>query len=259
MPKTDWPKWQQPTNDEMLVLAKTLIPYVKIIHPKIVALVVKENNKKRDEWAERFEARGICLNTYLWPSSPVVFPGIRRHSGTAEINAFKSRSTDIIAKTLSLDDNSYPKEIWSFALRGRKIEKNNPYGYALAHVLDHKDYGSRIKRELKGDFSKVDKKGFAGLYTSCVNTIWTPTSLLKPTDHNTKLRSLINQIINNQYKDVCEILPYGLEFISDTTDTEWDLANFSKMPQPVGEVEFMPEFLNYRNGIIEKLLNITAG
>jgi hypothetical protein len=138
-------------------------------------------------------------------------------------------------------------------LRNKKTDKTNPPNYALAHVVDHKDYKPRHDEELLGYKKSTDKNLFAGLYTSCVNTIWTPTLLMKPTDHRGPLRRLIIQMIDHYYRDVCVILPHGLTFNLENISSEWQLDRFSP-PKEVGNIDYARNFIAHRNALIDDLI-----
>lgn len=226
------------------------MPFVRILSPDIVKIIVEENNRKLEKWVNDFKTIGIRPDIYLWENSPVTFPGIRRHVGkeAAEMRADRKRAYG--EHSLLFDDNSYPKELWSFVLRERKADKNGPENYSLAHILDHKDYKSRHTNEIIG-FEKTEEKNlYAGLYTSCVNTVWVPNSLLKPTDHKGNLRRLLIQTIHKYYSSICAILPHGKSLNLDKIDDIWHIDNFPK-PIVVGDVAFVKEFIEFRNSIIE--------
>jgi hypothetical protein len=249
-----WPVWNIPTDEEQVILAETLLPYIKMLAPEIVGLIAEENNKHLSVWTEQLTSLGIRADIYLWEGSPVTFPGIRRHVGTTETSAFRSNpkyaSSD---NALLLDDNSYPKELWSFALRNSRYGKKNPANYSLAHILDHKDYNTRNTDELIGFNKTEDKNLFAGLYTSCANTIYIPTSFLKPTDHNSSIRKLLIQIIDRYYGSVCNPLPHNLSFNLNNIEDQWRLDNFPK-PAFVGNVANIKNFIAYRNNVINECI-----
>ncbi len=249
-----WPDWKTPSNEEEILFARILLPYIKIISPDIVKIIVDDNNRNLSEWSVQFKKLGINPEIYLWKDSPVAFPGIRRHSGTKEISSFGiNPKTAKGGNCLLLDDNSFPKEIWSYVLRGTKYNRTNPNNYSLAHIVDHKDYKSRNNYELKG-FNKSDEKNlFAGLYTSCVNTIWIPNTLLKPTDHTSNLRKLLIQIVEKYYEKVCVRLPHNLQFNLDNINEEWDINNFPE-PTIVGNIDGVMDFIEYRHKKINELI-----
>ncbi len=202
---TDWPMWLTPNDEEQVSLANVLLPYVKILAPEIVALIVEDNNKNLSDWKAQLDGLGIQSDIYLWHDSPVAFPGIRRYVGSGETSVFRSGPKLSKAENaLYLDDNTYPKQLWSFALRGKRFGMRNPAHYSLAHILDHKDHNTRNSAELIGFETSETKNLFAGLYTSCVNSVYVPTAFLKPTDHNLKIRKLLIQIVEKYYGEACK-------------------------------------------------------
>ncbi len=249
---TDWPTWRTPNDEEQILLARVLLPFVKILAPEIVALIVEDNNKNLGDWKTQFDALGIQADIYLWQDSPVAFPGIRRHVGSGETTIFRSGPKLSKAENaLYLDDNTYPKQLWSFALRRKRFGMKNPAHYSLAHILDHKDYNTRNSDELVGFETSENKNLFAGLYTSCVNSVYVPTTFLKPTDHNSKIRKLLIQIVDKYYGSVCKPLPHSLSFNLAEIEEQWQLEKF---PQPtvVGNVTDVRSFLSYRNSVINE-------
>lgn len=249
-----WPVWSLPSEDDQLLLAKALLPFVKLLSPDIVAAVVADNNRNRDLWSEQFAEVGISLDSYLWDDAPVTFPGVRRHVGGKEVVDFRTRGKLATGENaLCLDDNSYPKQVWSFALRNAPFPMNNPPGYSLAHILDHKDFATRNADELLGHLPSAEKNRYAGLYTSCVNAVYVPTNFIKPTDHNSRIRLLLMQIVDRYYSSVCKPLPENLSLNLENISKEWRLDNFPK-PQVVGNLAYVQAFLDFRNMKINELV-----
>ena len=46
----------------------------------------------------------------------------------------RAKSSEAPPQCLSLDDNDYPKHLWSFVFTGRPFRKRGPAGYQLAHL-----------------------------------------------------------------------------------------------------------------------------
>lgn len=253
--KLDWPIWETPSEQTQLELANSLMPYVKILDPPIVEMIVKENNSLLERWTDTFIKLNIKPEIYLWKNSPVTFPGIRRHVGNEEITNRKKNTNDAKGEdALLLDDNSFPKELWSYALRGRKANKQGPINYSLAHIIDHKDYKSRHVHEIKDYVKPSEKYTYAGLHTSCANTIWVPTNLLNPTDHNGKIRQLLLQLVNKYYSPYCQLLPKNQKLNVNNRDSKWNVDNFPE-PKKVGEINQVKNFIIYRNTLIDELID----
>lgn len=180
-----WPTWDQPGTAEVLALARATTPFVRFLSPDIVRFVVEDNEKYRDEWTEELQARKIDPAAYLWERSSCAFPGVRRYAGSREIAAHRGHvqlEERQSVNALVLDDNDYPKQIWSFVFRGAQFSKFGPLGYALAHLADHKEHGNRYKTDFEVIEVGKSTPPLFGLYTCLSNTVYTPLSLIKPTD-----------------------------------------------------------------------------
>lgn len=247
--KDDWPKWDGPNNDERLALARIITKYVRFLHPEIVEALVEDNMKHMAEWKEMPKKRSVDPSQYLWEGSPCSFPGIRRHSGTKEINAFRSRTLDF-QNAIALDDNSYPKQIWSYVFRDAGFANYGPEGYQLAHLVDHKDTYGRLSVELVSENGNAIE-AIPGLFTCPTNTAYVPTDFLKPTDFEGNLRNLLQRKAFELYSGVCAPLPPGIQ-IASSHETGWGIEDF-EWADPVGTLDHMDDFLRYRQ---EKLTSL---
>lgn len=249
---SDWPKWEQPDEGDSLILAKMVAKYTKFLAPEIIEVIVRDNEAKGLEWIEGLAERGIGPELYLWSGSPCVFPGVRRHAGSKEINQLRDANLDNsdISDALCIDDNDYPRQIWSFVFRGAQFSKKGPEGYRLAHLIDHKEYKNRMSEEL--DCSLADyPDSLPGLYTCASNSAYVSGGLLLPTDFNAKVRNFLQRRALQLYGSVCNILPEGLS-VKECDDPEWDLERFDWAPC-VGTLENMDAFLRFREARMEKL------
>ncbi len=249
----DWPEWEIPNDDELYSLISIVLSYVKFLSPEIIEKIAEDNNKNREEWRNLLITNNIDPDIYLWENSPCAFPGIRRHAGAAEIANFKGKGKIIagrIPDALRLDDNSFPKEIWSFVFRGRKFQNFGPNDYSLAHLADHKDYKNRVIDDFRILSDALNKK-FYGLYTCPTNTVFIPTSLIRPTDFSFHIRKILINRSASLYGRSCQIIPPWLELL-DEPDDKWKHKNFS-WSDPVGTINNLEDFLIYRKELIEKL------
>jgi hypothetical protein len=145
-----WPTWDEPRSDQILELARITVPFVRFLHPDIVRAIVEDNESHRKEWSEALQSNGIDPSIYLWDKSPCAFPDVRRYAGSREIAAHRGhRTQEHTNGAIALDDNDYPKQIWSFVFRGKKFPKHGPKNYALAHLADHKDHGNRFGQDFE--------------------------------------------------------------------------------------------------------------
>jgi hypothetical protein len=252
-----WPAWGLPSNEDLLRLTRITVPYIRFLHPDIVRAVVDDNRYRSDAWSSRLAERGIRSALYLWESSACAFPGVRRYAGSTEIAQHRRRLkvTADPENALELDDNDYPKAIWSFVFRGEGFKNEGPSGYSLAHLADHKKYKNRAKEEFDINEKEISLPTFYGLFTSAANTVYMPTGLVRPTDFSFSLRNLMQRKAAELYGSFCKLLPPGLSIRAGESDA-WSLDAF-QWREPVGTLAHVPAFLTYRNDEMEKLLSNT--
>src|SRR6267378_5780110 len=155
-------------------MARNLVPFVRFLNPDVVRTVVEDNEHYRSEWIDALQSRGVDPAAYLWEGSPCAFPGVRRYAGSREIAAHRghtSRSENQELNALALDDNDYPKQLWSFVFRGTQFSKFGPGGYALAHLADLKDHGNRFALDFQVTVGADGPRSLFGLYTCPTNAV----------------------------------------------------------------------------------------
>jgi hypothetical protein len=245
-PKTTWPEWQKPTNDDLYELVKLTARFAKFLHPDIIAAMMEDNNKNWAVWRANLKLHNIDPDIYLWHKSPCTFPGVRRYAGSKEI-AFFRKHTELasidIPNALQLDDNDFPKHLWSFVFRGKPFPKYGPKGYALAHLADHKNHKNRMYEE----FTVLDSENetpIHGLYTAPTNTAFLPTSLMRPSDFSPLVRKILIEKANDLYGSFCKILPPNIE-IKEDKSSKWHFSNF-EWGEPAGNTKNMKLFFDYR-------------
>ena len=251
-----WPTWNQPGSDEVLALAHATSPFVQFLSPAVVQAVVEDNEQHRIEWIKALQERRIDPAAYLWERSPCAFPGVRRYAGSREIAAHRGHAQldeSQSVSALALDDNDYPKQIWSFVFRGVQFSKFGPADYALAHLADHKDHGNRFATDFEVTDTGADSRALFGLYTCPTNTVYTPVRLIKPTDFVGTIRALLVRRAQNLYGSFCEILPPFLR-VPQPSSSEWNVGEF-KWSDPVGTTEHVNRFLAFRRDRLVKLFN----
>ncbi len=251
-----WPAWPQPSEADVLQLARVAIPLVRYLHPDIVRAVVEDTAQHREDWSRALVARGIDPEIYLWDGSPCVFPGVRRYAGSREVAAYRghtSLSAGTPTDALCLDDNEYPKQLWSYVFRGAKFAKHGPEGYSLAHLADHKQHGNRASDEFERTSPSTPVRPLFGLYTSAANTVYVPCNLIRPTDFAGALRNLLIRRSQSLYGSFCRLLPAGFSTPAASSDT-WELDRFT-WAEPVGTSENIPEFLAFRRAKVARILS----
>lgn len=254
--KGEWPRWPLPDDDSLLALAQVTAPYVRMLHPDIVHAIVEDNRRNADRWGAGLRASGVDPAPYLWDGCACAFPGVRRYAGSAEVAQYRGHGNATVGAptgALRLDDNDYPKHLWSFVFRGRPFQKFGPDGYALAHLADHKDHDNRRGHEFDRSAAGSPTGSWYGLYTSAANTAFTPVALLKPTDTSAALRMLLQSRAHALYGDFCAVLPTGWT-VKSAGDPRWRLDAF-QWSAPVGTMEYVGAFLEYRARMLESLLS----
>ena len=254
--KTQWPAWPQPKNEDLLELARTMASFVQFLDPEIVDAVVEDNRRFGSKWSASLEALGINPAIYLWEGSPCAFPGVRRYAGSTEIAVFRKRTESGKAppQCLSLDDNDYPKHLWAFVFTGKSFRKRGPAGYQLAHLFDHKEYGSRWHDEFDAPPGIEASILPYGLFTSAANSVYAPGAFVRPTDLSSRLRSLIQRRAQQLYDSVCCLAPPPLR-VKPCADPDWAVDNF-RWSAPVGGMERVADFLEFRRRRIDELIEI---
>jgi hypothetical protein len=254
-----WPTLNQPNTAEVLTLARATTPFVRFLSADVVRAVVEDNEQYREEWTEALQARQIDSAAYLWARSSCAFPGVRRYAGSREIAAHRGHAQLEETQTvnaLALDDNDYPKQIWSFVFRGAQFSKFGPSGYALAHLADHKEHGNRYKTDFEVTAAEKSTPPLFGLYTCLSNTVYTPLSLIKPTDFVGTIRSLLIRRAQQLYGEVCQILPPFLR-VPGELSAEWNVNGF-KWAEPVGSTQHIQSFLAFRRDRMRELIDMKA-
>ena len=254
-PGADWPAWPTPSDEDLRELARAMTPFVRFLDPGIVYAVVEDNRRMGADWSSRLEALGIDSAIYLWEGSPCVFPGVRRYAGSTEIAVFRQRAAagEVPPQCLALDDNDYPKHLWAFAFTGKPFRKRGPDSYQLAHLFDHKEYGNRWREELDIPPDAREPVLPYGLFTSAANSAYVPGAFLRPTDFSPRLRSLIQRRARQLYGRICRIVPPPLA-VKPCDDQNWSLDNF-QWSTPVGGMDNIPDFLEFRRGRLEELFD----
>ena len=253
-PGVHWPVWPQPTDEDLLELARAMAPFVRFLAPGIVGAVAEDNRLMGAEWSARLQALGIDPDIYLWDGSPCAFPGIRRYAGSEEQAVFRKQAAPKVAppQCLDLDDNDYPKHLWAFVFTGKPFRKQGPDGYQLAHLFDHKEHENRWRDELDLPPHAEQPTPLYGLFTSAANSVYAPGAFLRPTDFSASLRGLIQRRALQLYGDTCRIVPPPLQ-VKACDDPNWALANFG-WSAPVAGTDRIPDFLEFRRQRMTELI-----
>ena len=234
-------------------LAKVTTKYIRFINPEIVRCIVEENENNRESISAALSSQGINPDLYLWEKSSCCFPGVRRYAGSSEISAYRKRSEiSEIEDALILDDNDFPKQLWSFIFRGTQFSKFGPAGYSLAHLVDHKKEKNRMEDEFIFPAGFKFESPFYGLYTCATNAVYIPNSLMKPTDFNGQIRNLLVRKALELYQPVCNIIPPYIR-VKENNDDKWCVENF-EWAEPVGTLDNIEAFLEFRRKKLREII-----
>ncbi len=253
-PRGSWPNWDTPSDEQILRTLQEITPFVQFLDPKIIKEVVRQNLELAP-LISALESQGVQMDAYFWDGTPCAFPGVRRFVGGAEKD-YKRKIVPVGKRAelqaVFIDDNSYPKEIWSFLLRNRRFSKTNPDGYELAHLFIHKaDSEIDIRMELTG--TERYNHRISGFFSHAAGCAYIPKSLARVTDLSLRARKLIQQRCHQLYSEVCEILPPGVGYSAKSGD--WDPKNF-KWAKPISGTDLgLESFLKFRKIEMERLIS----
>ena len=130
------------------------------------------------------------------------------------------------------------------------------FGLSIADRLDFPDftlvYLSNTEQEFEVEGTDSPPNALFGLYTSAANAAYIPTSLLKPTDFNSNLRTLLQRRARDLYGDCCRLLPNPFT-VRRAAAREWETHRFD-WSEPVGDLTNVAAFLEYRRRTLSELL-----
>jgi hypothetical protein len=216
--------------------------------------IVDENAKLASTFYSKLKSKGIDPELYIWDKNSCCFPGVRRYAGSSEIAAHRKRmEISSVEDAIALDDNDYPKQIWSFIFRDKQFSKYGPSGYSLAHLIDHKKEKNRMKDEFIFLDNHVFEKTFYGLYTCASNSVYVPNNVMKPTDFNESIRNLLIRKAESLYGNYCNLVPSYIK-VKEPVDSKWNIENF-EWSTPVGTTDNLDDFFTFRNKKLDEIFN----
>lgn len=165
------------------------------LHPDIVSKIQECNRESKEEFEKILkksiqdeEVVGRLMDKYLFDGSDCVFPFTRRHIGDeGHINGRYDRLKYYTREWAIIDDNEFPRHIWTFLLidrcfNGEKWKNSGASNFELAHVFNHKRNGDTTAMD---EFFRVPHEDFHKvqyLFTSAANVVMIPKGMAKPTD-----------------------------------------------------------------------------
>jgi hypothetical protein len=245
--------WNNPSDTDLLTLAKVITKYLRFFDPAIVQAVASDNRARAKRWRARLEQRGVDLRLYLWEGSACCFPGVRRYRGAAEKDFFLNKENappQTFPDALDLDFNDYPKELCANLL-GDRIE--GIANYSLMHILSPSEINDQFWVEAED--SPLREKGIYGLFTNPGNTIYAPNSMINTISKNKKLRGVLAERQLRLYH-VCNLVPEGVRIRTKRQErgAEWHIDRFEWAPC-FGAEASLKRFLTYRRIKMERLFD----
>lgn len=168
-------------------IAKILANLCYHVHPEIVSHIQDANAKDRRYFENLFDGR-IELNHYFFEGSACVFPGIRRY-----VSARGQKSTYSPEDKAILDDNTFPRHLWCFLVKGTAYSppawKNSGLSdFELAHVYSHKPSETGIEEQSFREFDECNPP--FNNFTCAANVALLPKGTVRPTDNSILIKSV---------------------------------------------------------------------
>lgn len=170
-------KSQTVERDTAMILAKV----AHHMHPRIIKKIAEANAGYREIFAS-YAPPQINVDDFLYDCSACVFPGVRRHLGR---KGHTARNQYVSGNDAIIDDNVYPRHIWSFLSNGTGYNSHvwkttNLNTFELCHIFAHKPDERRVEQKA---FLFIDPQCKPyGLFTCAANVVLVPAGLVKPTD-----------------------------------------------------------------------------
>ena len=156
------------------------------IDPAIVEFIRARNIEEYGYFRDLFLDR-IKLPNYLFDGSACVFPGVRRYVG----GLGKRRSYNHTYKAI-IDDNTFPRHIWTFLANGKTYngpnwQKTGLNEFELAHIFTHKESEIESEKEFFGSIQS-DLYPYSDFTCAC-NVVLLPKGTVRPTDNSRAIKA----------------------------------------------------------------------
>ncbi len=156
------------------------------IHPAVVERIKAKNLAEYDYFSTLFRDK-IDVSNYLFDGSACVFPGVRRYIAAQGAKRRYNPSYQAI-----IDDNVFPRYIWSFLLNGRAYSgpswKETGLGeFELAHVFTHKKSEIEFEKQFF-DSMQSDLRPHSDFTCAC-NVVLLPKGTVRPTDNSKAIKA----------------------------------------------------------------------
>ncbi|PWH10158.1 hypothetical protein DEJ39_07630 [Bacteroidetes bacterium SCGC AAA795-G10] len=158
------------------------------IHPDIVKYLVEANISLKEDFGQ-YSHEKLNIHEFFFDNSDCVFPGVRRPVNK-ETSGSKWKN-NIYKDGTILNDNTYPRHIWSFLVNGKPYSSSNwkitgLNAFELAHIFGHKTDETGLEKMSFLNFE--ENKNPYSLFTSASNVVLIPKGLTKPTDKNNSIK-----------------------------------------------------------------------
>jgi len=163
-------------------LSKILGSVSHHLHPDIVKYIIESNIGFKEKF-QQYSHKELNIHEFFFEGSDCIFPGVRRPVNR-ETSGSKWKN-NIYKDGTILNDNTYPRHIWSFLVNGKPYSSSNwkitgLNSFELAHIFGHKTNETSLE---KNSFLKFEEnKNPYSLFTSSSNVVLIPKGLTKPTD-----------------------------------------------------------------------------
>ena len=143
---------------------------------------------------------------------------------------------------IALDDNNYPKHLWSFALRVGPSSSLAPSATnsRISSTTRTTRTGSQWRSSTLDALPRVPY----GLYTCASNAVYLPKAFLRPTDNAGLIRGLLQRRAQALYGDFCNLVPPPAA-LQAAPSPAWAAGAFP-WAELVGNVDTVGRFLRFR-------------
>ncbi len=156
------------------------------IHLEIINRIQVRNIEEYDYFRNLFLNR-IEISHYLFDGSACFFPGVRRY-----VSGFGKRSRYNDSYQAIIDDNTFPRHIWSFLTNGKAYSGPNwretgLSEFELAHIFTHKESEIESEKEFFGSI-QPDIHPYSDFTCAC-NVTLMPKGMVRPTDNSRTIKA----------------------------------------------------------------------
>jgi len=238
--------------DEQRSIAQALAKVSHHMHPVVVA-AVKDRNADPGERARLEAILPECLEkeAWLYPGSACVFPGVRRFIG-------KVRKRELLKyvpkKCCIIDDNRFPRNVWTFLAVGEHYggpnwKTSGLAQFELAHIFGHKRSQRGLEEQVFKRFDASTKPW--GLFTCAGNVVLIPKGFAKPTDGLSAVRVAFFKRYIDLYSEAS--LPGLRELDNDALPKWYDEIEWNDPILPPDWEENLEKLFDYRVDRLKKL------